>query len=466
MNNPRELPTDHLATTTKDGHRVYLYTADVRGWFRTFRNILNVVLIAVFLTLPWMRIGGRPAILLNVPERKFAILGIQFWAHDAPMLFFVIAGAVLAIFFITAVWGRIWCGYACPQTVFVDGVFRKIERLIEGDSITRKRLDASPWTSDKLFKKTTKWAVFVVVSLVLGHSFLAYFTGTEALAEMMQQSPIQNPGAFGVMAFISGLVLFDFGWFREQFCVIACPYGRFQSVLMDDRSMVVGYDVDRGEPRRGVATSNEATGDCVNCYRCVAVCPTGIDIRRGTQMECIACTACMDACDRVMDKVGKPTGLIRYTTFAGNKDQVSPFRARSMIYAVLIAIVATSLVVKIRNHKLVSADFVRATELPYQVVTNTDGSATVTNHFKLDVRNQDFDPSMIRLRLAAESQALGVELVTINPEVQLQAGELRRLDVFFRFPKSIIEKGRAEAWVEIEGKDQLRQEVRLVGPLF
>ncbi len=466
MSNPRELPTDHLATTTKDGHRVYLYPADVRGFFRTLRNFLNVILIAFFLALPWIRIGGRPAILLHLPERKFAILGIQFWAHDAPMLFFVIAGAVLTIFFITAVWGRIWCGYACPQTVFVDGVFRKIERWIEGDSIARRRLDEGPWTSDKVFKKAAKWGVFVAVSLVIGHSFLATFTGTEALAEMMKQSPLQSPGAFGVMAFISGLVLFDFGWFREQFCLIACPYGRFQSVLMDDRSMVVGYDVKRGEPRRGVAPPNPPTGDCVNCYRCVAVCPTGIDIRRGTQMECIACTACMDACDRVMEKIGKPTGLIRYKTFAGDRDQVSPFRPRSILYAVLLALVASALVVKIRNHQLVSADFVRATEAPYQVVPNADGGATVTNHFKLDIRNQDFDPSQVRVRLAEESKARGVELVTVHPELELRAGELRRLDVFFRFPKSIVEKGRVQAFVEIAGKDLIRQEVRLVGPLF
>jgi cytochrome c oxidase accessory protein FixG len=466
MSHPRELPTDHLATTTKDGHRVYLYPADVRGFFRSFRNILNIVLITFFLMLPWIRIGGRPAILLNLPERKFAILGIQFWAHDAPMLFFVIAGAVLTIFFITAVWGRIWCGYACPQTVFVDGVFRKIERWIEGDSIARRKLDDGPWTTDKLVKKALKWSVFVLISLIIGHSFVAYFTGTEALAVMMKQSPIQNPGAFGVMAFISGLVLFDFGWFREQFCLIACPYGRFQSVLMDDRSMVVGYDAKRGEPRRGIATSSEATGDCINCYRCVAVCPTGIDIRRGTQMECIACTACMDACDRVMEKIKKPTGLIRYKTFAGDKDHVSPFRARSIIYAVLLSIVATSLFIKVKNHKLVSAEFVRATELPYQVVATTDGSATVSNHFKLDVRNQDFDPSVVAIRLSEESRARGVELVTVNPAIQLQAGELRRLDVFFRFPKSIVEKGRAQAFVEVEGKDLIRQEVRLVGPLF
>ncbi len=466
MGNSRELPTDHLASTTKDGHRVYLYPADVRGWFRTFRNRLNVGLVLIFLTLPWIRIGGRPAILLNLPERKFSILGVQFWAHDAPMLFFVIAGVVLTIFFVTAVWGRIWCGYACPQTVFVDGVYRKIERWIEGDAIARKRLDQSPWTTDKLLRKGLKWLVFIGISLVIGHSFLAYFTGTEKLAEMMRSSPVESPGAFMVMAFVSALVLFDFGWFREQFCLIACPYGRFQSVLMDDRSMVVGYDGGRGEPRRGVATAGQSAGDCINCYRCVAVCPTGVDIRRGTQMECIACTACMDACDRVMERVGKPTGLIRYKSFAGNLDTVSPFRPRAMIYGVLLTVIFGGLSWKVSTHRLISAEFVRALEAPYQVLT---ADSLVTNHFKLDLRNQDFSPSTVSVRLAEESSRLGIELITVQPEVTLDSGEQRRLDLFFRFPKSILSKGTSQAKVEIaevSGKEKVTQEARLVGPIF
>jgi len=461
----RELPTDHLATTTKDGHRVYLYPADVRGRFRTLRNALNVILILIFLTLPWIRIGGRPAILLNLPARQFSILGVQFWAHDVPMLFLVLAGAVLTIAFVTAVWGRVWCGYACPQSVFVDGVFRKIERWIEGDSVARKRLDESPWNAEKGFKKISKWILFTVVSAIIGHSFLAYFTGTEAIAEMMRHSPAESPGAFGVMAFITGLILFDFGWFREQFCLIACPYGRFQSVLMDDRSMVVGYDARRGEPRRGATAAEGKTGDCVNCYRCVAVCPTGVDIRRGTQMECIACTACVDACDAVMDKVGKPKGLIRYKSYLGDLGTVSPFRPRALIYALLATLVGGGLAFNVSRHKALSAEFVRALETPYQVVPGTDGTELVTNHFKLDLRNQDFSPARVELSLNENSKKEGVEMIVVQPVIELEPGENRRVDVFFKFSRSSLSGGTARARVVLGSREQIEQEVKLVGPL-
>jgi cytochrome c oxidase accessory protein FixG len=381
------------------------------------------------------------------------------------MLFFVIAGAVLTIAFVTAVWGRLWCGYVCPQTVFVDGVYRKIEGWIEGDALARKRLDEGPWTHEKWTKKSVKWGLFLIISLVIGHSFLAYFTGTEALEAMMLQSPWTNPGAFGVMAFVSGLVLFDFGWFREQFCTIACPYGRLQSVLMDDRSMVVGYDTKRGEPRRGVQSVEGKAGDCVNCYRCVAVCPTGIDIRRGTQLECIACSACIDACDRVMEKLGKPTGLIRYKTLEGNRDTVSPFRPRAMIYVLLLVTVFSGLFWNVSRHKTISAEFVRALETPYQVVTAPNGKELVTNHFKLDVRNQDFSAMTIKIQLDESAKAEGFELVTVQPKVSLDSGELKRLDIFFKFPKEKLKLGTATTSVQVIGKESINQEVRLVGPL-
>ena len=464
--NSRELPTDHLATTTQEGHRVYLYPADVRGNFRNLRNILNVGLIAFFLTLPWIKIGGRPAILLNLPERKFAVLGFQFWAHDAPMLFLVIASLVLTIALITAVWGRVWCGYACPQTVFVDGIFRKIERWIEGDSVQRKALDQSPCTQDKLVKKSAKWLAFPAVSLVIGHSFLAYFTGTEALAEMMGKSPLESPGTFGVMAFISGLALFDFGWFREQFCIVACPYGRFQSVLMDDRSMVVAYDSERGEPRRGVQKIDGKTGDCVNCYRCVAVCPTGVDIRRGTQMECIACTACMDACDQVMEKLKKPKGLIRYKSLVGEMSSVSPFRPRALVYAALLILVGGALTWNVSRHKTISVEFVRAIEIPYQVLRADNQSERVLNHFKLDLRNQDFDSVTVDIGLPDDAKLAGFEMITVEPKVTLEPGQLKRIDVFFKFPKEQLKNGTARVHALIQGKEPLQPEVHLVGPLF
>jgi cytochrome c oxidase accessory protein FixG len=457
---------DHLATTTQDGRRVYLYPADVRGRFRRLRNGLNLGLILIFLGLPWFRIGGRPTILLDLPHRKFALFGVQFWAHDAPMIFLVLASLALSIFFVTAVFGRLWCGYACPQTVFVDGVFRRIERWIEGDALERRRLDQAPWSSNKLLKKLLKWAVFVAVSLVIGHSFLAYFVGTERLAEMMAHSPLVNPSSFLVMAAVSALVLFVFGWFREQFCLIVCPYGRFQSVLMDDRSLVVAYDSTRGEPRRGSMLNSGKTGDCVNCYRCVAVCPTGVDIRRGTQMECIACSACVDACDRVMERLAKAPGLIRYGTLGGAFRWSSVLRPRALLYGGLCLASMIALGLKVRAHTSLSAEFIRATELPYQLVIAEDGTPSVINHFKLDLRNQDFDDFSVNVRLSSEARNRGVTLVMIQPEVHLKAGQSVRTDLFLRFPRELVKNGRASTALELFGKDALSMEVPLVGPLF
>lgn len=331
----RELPEERLATTDEKGKRVYLYPDDIKqGHYRNLRVKLRAFLVIFFLFLPWIKIQGHQAVLLDIPHRRFAILGLTFWAHDAPIFLFVLGILAFGIFLVTALLGRIWCGWACPQTVFIDGVFRRIERWIEGDSVERRKLDDGPWNENKVFKKILKWFLFLLVSLVITHSFLAYFVGTDELLVMIRRPPLENITSFLVMAASTAVILFDFGWFREQFCVIVCPYGRFQSVLMDDDSWAVMYDEKRGEPRRGRVPEGKSEGDCVNCYRCVQVCPTGIDIRRGLQLECIACTACIDACDEVMDRLGKEQGLIRYDTLtqmSGKK--VQWLRARTVIYA-------------------------------------------------------------------------------------------------------------------------------------
>ena len=393
--NRNELPTDRLATTDESGNRVYLYPADTRGKYRDRRSWMSVVLLVVFLILPWIRINGHPAVLLNIPARRFALFGVGFWAHEAPMLVFVFGGTVVLLALVTAVWGRVWCGWACPQTVFVDAVFRRVERWVEGDSVQRRRLDESPWSASKFSKKALKWIGFALVSLVISHSFLAYFTGVETLGVMMRSSPSQNPSAFLVMLVMFGLVLFDFGWFREQFCTIVCPYGRFQSVLMDDNSQVVGYDARRGEPRRGTQpASGQPAGDCVNCYRCVQVCPTGVDIRRGVQLECIACTACIDACDEVMSKLHKPAGLIRYASeeSLARVDVAATawrprFSTRAWIYLVLLTGLGSGLTYTLATRTAIGVAIIRAPEAPYQEM----GEGKVVNHFKLDLRNQSFN---------------------------------------------------------------------------
>ncbi len=469
-NNRRELPENRLATTDEKGHRLWLYPADVKGRFRSLRNHTNWVLIAIFLVMPWIRIGGEQSILLDVAHRRFVLFGAEFWGHDAPMLVFLLGAVAFGITLATALWGRIWCGWACPQTVFIDGVFRKIERWIEGDAVVRRKLDEAPWSAEKLLKKSAKWGLFSLASLVIAHSFLAYFVGTEELAVMVRRSPGENPARFGVMVFAFGLTLFDFGWFREQFCTILCPYGKFQSVLMDDQSLAVVYDTSRGEPRKGRAPAGEPAGDCVNCYRCVQVCPTGIDIRRGVQLECIACTACIDACDEVMRRLKKPTGLIRYGStaeLAGNKRSI--LRPRTFVYSGVMLAIVGGLTWALSHRSQLNATFLRAKGDPYETVNAP--KELVINHYKLDLKNQTRERLLAHIEIDEALKSRGVEVVTTTPEVALDGRQSRRVDLFFRFPKDVLTLGKVRLPVRVIAVDESRQvtveekkEISLVGP--
>lgn len=463
-----ELPLDRLSTTDEKGRRVWLYPADVRGRFRDLRVKVRAVLIVLLLALPWIEIGGHQAILIDVHRRRFSLFGLTFWAHDAPMLFFVFGGTVLALCFVTAVWGRAWCGWACPQTVFIDGVYRRIERWIEGDSVQRKRLNEAPWDAVKVLRKSVKWALFSGVSILVAHTFLAYFVGTERLLEMIRSKPDENPASFAIMAGATLVTLFDFGWFREQFCTVVCPYGRFQSVLMDDFSKVIAYQGARGEPRRGIAAVGaQKQGDCVDCFRCVQVCPTGIDIRRGVQLECIACTACIDACDDVMTRLKKPKGLIRYdSASAANGSAWS--RPRLWIYLALLAALMAGLAANLVDRAPLTATIFRAAEAPYQL----GASDEVINHFKLDLGNQSFEAIDARIGLAPEAESRGLKLVAPLAIVPVEPGKSRRADFFVKAPRSYFSNGRGAAAIRVAyraanpGKDHvIEEELKLVGPI-
>jgi cytochrome c oxidase accessory protein FixG len=472
----KELPWDRLATTDQKGNRIYLYPTDVQGRWKKLRSQLSVGLIILFLGLPWVRIGGHQAILLDVPNRRFAILGLTFWAHDAPLLFFIFGGAVISIAFVTAIWGRVWCGWVCPQTVFVEHVFRRIERWIEGDTLAQKHLDQASLSLTKVLKKTAKWGIFSLLALILSHSFIAYFVGTEQLGQMMRNSPSQNPLSFLVMAGVAGVILFDFGWFREQFCTVVCPYGRFQSVLMDSQSTVVAYDMKRGEPRRGTALSGAATGDCVNCYRCVQVCPTGIDIRRGVQLECIACTACMDACDDVMLRLKKPLRLIGYGNQAMTEGQVEakiPWfkRPRAWVYLSLLLFCIVGLTFTVSHRAPIEISLIRATDYPYQEIPDIQGQTQILNHFKIELRNQTFEEQEINFSISPEFLNQGISIVVSNHKGKLSSGEPERADLFVQFPKKFTKSGRGKISIQLNAKSGIApqtitstQEVPLVGP--
>ena len=385
---PKDIPTERPAVFDENGNRLFLYPAAVKGFFRTYRTWVYWFLIAIFMILPWTTWNGQQTILMDLPNRRFTFFGATFWAHDTPFLFFPLMIAVFAIALITAVFGRAWCGWACPQTVFIDAVFRKIESLVEGNHVKQRALAKKGWDIEKVWKRFAKWTLFTLASLHISHSFFAYFVGANELVWITMGNPLNNWTLFLLVQISALILLFDFGWFREQFCIIMCPYGRFQSVLMDKHSQAVMYDEKRGEPRgKTKKDSKEKFGDCINCNKCVAVCPTGVDIRNGLQLECIACTACIDACDEIMSKLGRQTGLIRYSTEAKmSGESAKNARPRVFAYAGLIVGLLLAFTYLVNTTDTLNLQVLRAIEAPYKIVNSANGK-TVINHFRIHLNN-------------------------------------------------------------------------------
>lgn len=465
--NPFELHDNRLATTDEYGNRIYLYPEDVKGKWKSRRNIVYGILIFLFMILPWLHYKGMQIILLNIPQREFIFFGYIFYGHDAPFIIFFLFGFLVLIGLLTAMWGRVWCGWACPQTVFIQAIYGTIERLVEGKARARRRRDQGPITLNKFFLKGVKWLLFLLVSLHLSHSFLGYFVGTRELLHISAQSPTENLTLFGVMWFFTLLFLFDFGWFREQFCIIACPYGRFQSVMMDESSKVVAYDEKRGEPRRGGALKDEE-GDCINCYHCVSVCPTGIDIRRGSsQLECIACTQCIDACDAMMVRLGRAPGLIRYSSEnerAGKKSSV--LRLRIVLYGAALIAITLAFIFSLGKRFEMDIEFIRAVGAPYTVQEQT---GEVTNRFVVNINHHEDEPAFLIFEVD-ESLRDSVSLIIQRSPYPVQKGR-NSVSVFLRFPKGVLQDGSLKLPVTIYHKPDMGElflietrEVNLVGP--
>ena len=334
----RHAPTvDSVTTINADGSRFILHPADVHGPFTRWRRYSGLALIAFYLLLPWIPVGGYPAVFLDLAERRFHFFGLTLAAQDVWLLFFGVSGLGFALFFLTALFGRLWCGWACPHTVYLDHVYRRIERMIDGDATQRRLLDLAPLGAGKILRRILKHGLYILASLFITHLFLSYFVSLPAVWHMMGEAPEEHWGTFLFVFIAAGVLYFNFAWFREQLCIVICPYGRLQSALTDDHSMVIGYDTKRGEPRGKVGTP--AAGACVACDRCVQVCPTGIDIRHGLQLECVGCAACIDACDEIMTKVHRPKGLIRYDSFVGFAGgKIRWIRPRTIVYGLLLLV--------------------------------------------------------------------------------------------------------------------------------
>ncbi len=378
---------DSVTTIRSDGSRPFLYPADAPGRFLRARRLTSAGLIVFYLSLPWIKVGGYPAVFLDVAERRFHLFGITLAAQDLWLMFFLITGVGFSLFFITALFGRIWCGWACPQTVFLDHVYRRIERWIDGDAIERRRLAAAPRSPEKIARRAAKHAAYLAVSAVITHLFLAYFVSLPQVWHMMSAAPTEHWSAFAFIAIATGILYFNFGWFREQLCIVICPYGRIQSALTDDNTMVIGYDAKRGEPRGKPAVAG--AGACIDCNRCVNVCPTGIDIRQGLQMECIGCAACIDACDEVMDRIHRPRGLIRYDSLNGLAGGATRWlRSRTLLYFVLLLVGAGAATWALSTVRPANFLVLRMTGAPYFV-----DPAMVRNQFFVRIVNKRTAPA-------------------------------------------------------------------------
>jgi cytochrome c oxidase accessory protein FixG len=308
---------DHIATVDEKGKRRWIFPKKTNGTFTQARKYLAWVLISLLIIGPFLRYDGQPIMLFNILERHFILFGLVFMPQDFHL--FVLAMITLVIFIVlfTVIWGRLFCGWICPQTIFMEMIFRNIEYWIDGDGPQQRKLAAAAWNIEKIVKRILKYTLFYLLSFIIGNVFLAYIIGSEQVLKIIREPVSNHLAGFTAMVLFSGVFFFVFAYLREQVCIAICPYGRLQGVLLDANSMVVAYDYVRGEPRTKFSREGNTGGDCIDCKQCLYVCPTGIDIRNGTQLECTHCTACMDACDDIMDKINRPKGLIRYDSLNG-----------------------------------------------------------------------------------------------------------------------------------------------------
>ncbi|MBC2604602.1 cytochrome c oxidase accessory protein CcoG [Pelagicoccus albus] len=449
---------DSLTAINDDGSRYIIHPSDAKGRFRFWRRASAYFLILLYAALPWIQIGGYPAVFLDTDAMRFHFLGMTFASQDLWLAFFLISGLGFGLFYITALLGRIWCGWACPQTVFLEHVYRRVERWIEGDAVKRRKLDSSKWGIERIWKRGLKHSLFVLLSLALAHMFMAYFVSVPGLWQMMHEAPAENWKVF-VFVFVFATILYlNFGWFREQLCIVICPYGRLQSALIDEHSMVIGYDEQRGEPR-GKAKDADA-GDCIDCNRCVQVCPTGIDIRQGLQLECIGCAACVDACDSVMDKLKRPRGLVRYDSMEGLEGRKTKYvRPRMILYTVLLLIGAGVLLTSLRGLSDATITAWRAPGASYYV----DADA-VRNQFMVRVTNTRNDPTSYSLAL--ESSQDGIVARGVNENFEIAGnGDFVRPVIVLVDKKEFTGAFKMEVSVlDAEGEILMSRPLEFIGP--
>lgn len=421
-----------ISIVKSDGKRNWIYPKKPKGRFYNARNIFSIFLLALLFGMPFIKIEGHPFMLLNILERKFIIFGVVFVPQDFYLFGLIMIASFVTLFLVTAVYGRIFCGWLCPQTVFLEMVFRKIEYLIEGDYLRQAALDRSEWNAEKIIKKGFKYLVFFIISFLIANTFLAYIIGIDELWKIINEPVSQHLTGFISILIFTGLFYFIFAWFREQACILVCPYGRLQSVLLDKNSIVIAYDFVRGEPRGKVKEKESRNlGDCIDCKLCVAVCPTGIDIRNGTQLECVNCTACIDACDSIMDKLDRKRGLIRYDSIEGIKTKTkSRFTPRVIGYTVILAVLISVISVLFTLRKDIDITILRTPGMLYQEMPGDK----VSNLYNIKLINKTFKEIPVEFKL---NNTEG-EIKLIGHDIVLRPLEIYEGSMLVILPKNII----------------------------
>jgi len=426
MSNPQDAATTLYRKDPK------VYPRDVAGAFARLRKLAVVVLLGLYYILPWVNWDGHQSVLFDLPARKFYIFGLTFWPQDFIFLALMLIIAGLSLFFVTAVAGRLWCGYACPQTVWTE-VFLWMERWVEGDRNKRMKLDASPWNADKILRKTAKQGLWIGFALWTGFTFVGFFTPIREFGHSVMTLQTGPWETFWFL-FYSFATYGNAGILREQVCKYMCPYARFQSAMFDKDTLVIAYDEARGEPRGGRKKSEnpaeKGLGDCINCTLCVQVCPTGIDIREGLQIECIACAACIDVCDQVMDKMDYKRGLIKYTTehnLSGEKTRV--VRPRILVYAILLVALISGVVWSINNRVLLRAEFLRDRNALYRELPGE----LIENVYTLKLINMDSRPHKYKIEVVDNSDIT----LFISPEPELLPEQVGNFIVRMQAPEGV-----------------------------
>jgi cytochrome c oxidase accessory protein FixG len=457
---------DSISTVDETGKRIWIYPKKPKGFFHKWRLVLSVFLIALLFAAPHIKIGGQPLVLIGILERKFVLFGKVFWPQDLYIFAFTMILLIVFIILFTVVFGRVFCGWICPQTIFMEFVFRKIEYWIEGDWTHQKKLNKQPWNGEKIFKKTAKHSLFLLISFLIGNTFLAYIIGSDALWEIQSAPLSTHLGGFIAMIIFSLVFYGVFAFLREQVCTTICPYGRLQGVLLDEDSIIVAYDHVRGESRGRYKKTEDrdeiGKGDCIDCKQCVHVCPTGIDIRNGTQLECVNCTACIDACDDIMEAVNLPKGLIRYASesnIEGGKK--FKFTKRMKSYTALLVLLLVIWGTLIGTRTDFQAVILKKRGSSYQQLE--DGM--ISNIYEIDLINKSKNSYNIELEL---EDGLEGEINLTKSPILLGPEAHNKNNFVIRLKSNELTRGQKKLKIIVlgNGEELLKVKTRFIGPLL